>query len=180
MNLNSLINMKGKQLYLFPRARIILVGAAASGKDFVRQALSKRGFKHAVSYTTRPPRPGEVDGKDYYFISVKEFEKKISQGFWYEYVPFNSWYYGTSKEQMETCDIFIMTPSGISKLHPEDRKNSFIIFMDIPENIRRERLAVRIMPGDNLERRIEADKKDFENFTDFDLKINSSDLAEFM
>ena len=52
--------------------------------------------------------------------------------------------------------------------------------MDIPENIRRERLAIRVMPGDNLERRIEADKKDFENFTDFDLKINSSDLAEFM
>jgi dephospho-CoA kinase len=81
---------------------------------------------------------------------------------------------------MATCDTFIMTPSGIKKLHPSDRKNSFIIFMDIPEEIRRERLKIRVMPGDSLERRIEADKKDFEDFIDFDLKITSSELSEFI
>lgn len=172
--------MEGKQLYLFPRARVILVGAAASGKDFIRQVLSKRGFYHAVSYTTRPPRPGEIEGKDYHFLNVQEFEKRIAEGFWYEYVLFNGWYYGTSKEQMATCDTFIMTPSGIKKLDPNDRENSFIIFLDIPEEIRRERLKMRVMPSDSLERRIEADRKDFDNFTDFDLRIINSELAELL
>lgn len=171
--------MEVRQTYLFTRARIILCGHAASGKDFLKNALKERGFKHAISYTTRPPRPGEVDGQDYHFISVQEFEKKIEEGFWYEYAPFNGWYYGTSKEQMATCDIFIMTPSGIKKLHPSDRKNSFIIFMNIPEEVRKQRLAIRVMQGDSLERRIEADRKDFEDFTDFDIMIKDSELIGF-
>jgi len=172
--------MTGKQTYLFPRARMIFCGHAAGGKDYLKDAFVKKGFSHAVSYTTRPAREGEVEGIDYYFLSVKEFQKRIKEDFWYEYVEFNGWYYGTAKEQMSMCDTFIMTPSGISKLLPEDRKNSFIIFMDIPEAIRRERLAQRTMPGDSLERRMGADRKDFDNFTDFDLRIKSSELAEFL
>ena len=47
--------------------RIILVGKAASGKDHLRKKFESRGFKYAVTYTTRPPREGEIDGKDYLF-----------------------------------------------------------------------------------------------------------------
>jgi len=47
--------------------RTVLVGKAASGKDHFRKVLENKGFKYAVSYTTRPPRTGEVEGKDYFF-----------------------------------------------------------------------------------------------------------------
>jgi len=63
-----------------------------------------------------------------------------------------------------------MTPSGISKLKPEDRKESFIVYVDIREDIRRERLLKR-NDVDNVDRRLSADEKDFENFTDFDHRI---------
>jgi guanylate kinase len=154
------------------KSRIILVGKAAAGKDHLRQILEGRGFKYGVSYTTRPPRPGEIDGRDYYFIEENEFQDLIEQGFFYEHVTFNGWFYGTSKDQWyETDDVFIMTPSGVSKLKPADRKHSFIIYIDIPVEIRRERLGLRNDNNDSIERRIEADERDFSNFTDYDIKL---------
>lgn len=154
------------------KSRIILVGKAAAGKDHLRKILEGRGFKYGVSYTTRPPRPGEIDGRDYYFLEENEFKTLIDSGFFYEHVTFNGWYYGTSKEQwFQTDDVFIMTPSGISKLHAADRKHSFIIYIDVPVEIRRQRLSERNDNNDSIERRLEADERDFIGFSDFDIKI---------
>ena len=151
--------------------RIILVGRAASGKDHLRKTLEARGFKYAVSYTTRPPREGEVDGKDYFFLTKEEATRMIERGEFYEWVEFNGWIYGTSNDQFYNDDVFIMTPTGISHISEEGRKNSFVIFLDISEEIRRERMLSRHMPGDSVERRLEADRKDFETFTNYDIKI---------
>lgn len=154
--------------------KIILVGKAASGKDHMRKLLENRGFIYGVSFTTRPPREGEIHGKDYYFLSVEDFEAKIKEDYWYEYVKFNGWYYGTSKEQFyKTCNLFIMTPAGISHISTKDRQDCTIIYIDIPLKIRIDRLNNRNMPGDSLNRRIAADEKDFEHFKDFDIRINN-------
>jgi guanylate kinase len=156
--------------------RIILVGKAASGKDHLRKRFESRGFKYAVSYTTRPPREGEVDGKDYIFISDDEAKVLIESGFFYEYVIFNGWVYGTSVTQFHTDDLFIMTPAGISHIKPEDRASSFIIYTDIEMSTRMIRLANRNMPGDSMDRRIEADEVDFMEFNDYDLRITNEDF----
>lgn len=154
------------------KSRIILCGKGAAGKDHLRKILEGRGFRYGVSYTTRPPREGEIDGRDYFFLEETEFKDLIDQGFFYEYVTFNGWYYGTSREQwFETDDVFIMTPTGISKLHAADRKHSFIIYLDIPIDIRRKRLMERNDNDDSIERRLEADEKDFRNFTEYDIKL---------
>ena len=154
--------------------KVILVGKAAAGKDHMRRILSGRGFQYGISYTTRPPREGEIDGRDYYFIPKELFEKGIDNDFWYEWVEFNGWYYGTSYDQFkEQCNLFIMTPKGIAHIDPIDRKECTIIYLDIPIAVRRKRLEEREMPGDSLERRIEADERDFANFTDFDIQINN-------
>jgi guanylate kinase len=153
------------------KSRIILCGKAASGKDHLRKILEGRGYRYGVSYTTRPPRDGEVDGRDYYFLEDNEFQTMVEQKFFYEHVSFNGWNYGTSNSQFHlTDDVFIMTPSGISKLHAADRKNSFIIYIDIALDIRKERLALR-SDADTVERRLEADENDFANFTDFDIRL---------
>lgn len=155
------------------KSRIILCGKAASGKDHLRKILEGRGFNYGVSYTTRTPREGEIDGKDYFFLEENEFQDLIESNFFYEYVSFNGWNYGTSREQwFETDDIFIMTPSGISKLHAADRKSSFIIYIDIPTEVRRKRLEQRKDNADSIDRRLQADEDDFKGFTDFDIKIN--------
>ena len=73
--------------------RIILVGKAASGKDFLRKKFEDRGFKYAISYTTRPPREGEIHGKDYFFMTRPQAQDMIDTGEFYEWVAFNNWIY---------------------------------------------------------------------------------------
>ena len=69
-----------------------------------------------------------------------------------------------------------MTPKGISHVDPVDRKECTIIYLNVPKETRRERLEAREMPGDSIDRRMEADNLDFENFTDFDIEINNSNF----
>jgi guanylate kinase len=153
--------------------RIILVGPGASGKDFMRKRLEERGMTYAVSYTTRPPRPGEADGKDYFFLSQETCKEMTDSGKFYEVIDFNGWTYGTTLEQFYRDDVFIMTPSGLSHLSPEDRAKSFVIFFDIDEEIRRQRLEERVMPGHTVEARLEADRELFAGFNNYDLKITN-------
>ena len=157
--------------------RVIIAGKGGSGKDYLRKMLVERGFRYCVSHTTRPPREGEINGKDYYFISIDSANHHyIPNDLFYEYVIFNGWVYGTSKEEFNRSDLFIMTPSGIEKIKPEDRKESFIIFIDIEEPILRERLSGR-NDADKAERRIEADREDFKNFSDFDCIIKNPNFT---
>jgi guanylate kinase len=155
--------------------RIILVGKAASGKDHMRKTLESKGFKYSISYTTRPPRSSEENGKDYFFISEEVFKGMIERDEFYEHVAFNNWYYGTTKDQFYSNDVFIMTPYGISCIDSEDRKESFIIYFDIDESIRKERLSKR-SDADSVERRLKADEIDFRNFTEYDIIIKNDDF----
>ena len=156
--------------------RIILVGKAASGKDHLRKRFESRGFEYSVSYTTRPPREGEIDGKDYFFITDEQANKMVESNMFYEYAYFNGWLYGKTVEQFYTDDLFIMTPSGVSNIKPEDRTSSFIIYTDIEMSIRMTRLTNRNMPGDSMDRRIQADEVDFMGFDDYDLKVTNPDF----
>ena len=55
---------------------ICVIGKAAVGKDtLVNELLKDNQYRKAISYTTRPKRAGEIDGKDYYFISLEEFNR---------------------------------------------------------------------------------------------------------
>src|SRR5690606_9308494 len=70
----------------------------------VRRALFERAnhnLEYSVSMTTRPPREGEVHGKDYYFVTREEFERYIKEGKLLEYAEFVNNYYGTPLEYVE-------------------------------------------------------------------------------
>ena len=158
--------------------RLILVGKAASGKDHARKLLSVNGANYAVSYTTRPPREDEQEGVDYYFISPEEFEYMINKDKMYEYVEFNGWYYGTTVKQMDECNLFIMTPLGLSHLTKTDRAESHVVYFDIPEDIRKTRMLERKGNADSVDRRIEADEADFKDFTNYDYKIEDPNYGD--
>jgi len=157
------------------KKRLILVGKAASGKDHARKICEQwLDMPYAISYTTRPPREDETNGRDYYFVSKNVFEYMLSKDLWYEYVVFNDWYYGTTREQMDTPgQVFIMTPIGLSHVSQQDRDESLVIYFEIDEETRRLRMYGRKGNADSVERRIEADNKDFENFTNYDIKIDN-------
>ena len=77
---------------------IVLSGPSGSGKSTViKQLMEKRGNIHfSVSYTTRAPRAGEIDGVSYNFVDRAEFERMIANNEFLEYAEYSGNYYGTS------------------------------------------------------------------------------------
>lgn len=149
--------------------RIILVGKAGSGKDFFRDWLSQVEPLD-VSYTTRPPREGEIPGYTYNYIEPDDFIRMEYGDAFLESVEFNQWKYGTSMHNWLTKTVFIMTPSGLKCIPDEDRRSCIIVYFDIPIEIRKDRLAKR-SDADSVERRIKADEEDFSNYTNFDIRV---------
>ena len=86
------------------RKGIILVvsGPAGSGKGTVNRVLRNSGeFEFSVSRTTRKPRPGEVDGLNYFFVSREAFQQMISDGALLEYAEYVGNYYGTPEAPLD-------------------------------------------------------------------------------
>ena len=94
---------------------ILLVGKTASGKDTLQKELIKLGYKAVVSYTTRPPRAGEVDGIAYHFITKEDFLSKDKDGFFAETTSYNvatgeTWYYGSAIKDLTDDKVMIVNP----------------------------------------------------------------------
>lgn len=91
-------------------------GSSGAGKLFIVSAPSGTGkttlchllrqrfpdLRYSVSHTTRSPRVGEQDGKDYHFITAEQFRKKIHAGLWAEWADVHGHYYGTSAEFIDS------------------------------------------------------------------------------
>ena len=83
---------------------VVISGPSGAGKDtVVAKYLRKRSSNAwlSISCTSRDMRPGDKEGKSYYFISKEEFEKKIENGDFLEYALYNGNYYGTPREHIE-------------------------------------------------------------------------------
>ena len=81
---------------------IVISGPAGSGKGTVNAHLLNTGdFVYSVSATTRAPRPGEVDGVNYHYITREEFLTRIQSGDMLEYTEYCGNYYGTPRKEAE-------------------------------------------------------------------------------
>lgn len=82
----------------------VVSGFAGSGKGTAMKGLLEKypgQYALSVSATTRSPRPGEVDGREYFFITDEEFEEKIKNDELIEYAGYVGHYYGTPKQYVE-------------------------------------------------------------------------------
>ena len=88
---------------------VVISGPSGVGKGTVRKALfnmPKHNLTYSVSMTTRTMRPGEVEGRDYYYVSREEFEQKIKEDKFLEYAEFVGNYYGTPLDKVnEQLDL---------------------------------------------------------------------------
>jgi guanylate kinase len=108
---------------------IVISGPAGSGKGTVNaRLLESEEYVYSVSATTRAPREGEVDGKNYHFISTWEFERRIQEGAMLEYTNYCGNYYGTPlKEALEVLEsgknlileIEVEGALNVKRLYPE-------------------------------------------------------------
>lgn len=80
----------------------VMTGASGVGKGTIRgRLLEYHRMYYSISMTTRPPRPGERHGVDYYFVSKAEFESRIAQNGFLEWAQYVDDYYGTPREPVE-------------------------------------------------------------------------------
>ena len=82
---------------------VVISGASGVGKGTVLGIMmeKRKDLTFSVSATTRPPRPGEVDGVHYYFVTKERFEEMIDKGEFLEYDAHAANYYGTPRAQAE-------------------------------------------------------------------------------
>lgn len=83
---------------------IIMSGPSGVGKGTIREELMKNNtlnLFYSVSMTTRPMRPGEVNGREYYFVSREEFDRNIESGNLLEWAEFVGNRYGTPKDKVD-------------------------------------------------------------------------------
>jgi len=107
----------------------VISGPSGAGKGTIcRMLLKEVDAALSISFTTREPRQGEVDGVSYRFISTAEFEKMIEDGGFLEYAKVYENYYGTPKSQVleklnEGVDVIleidVQGAAQIRKMHPE-------------------------------------------------------------
>jgi guanylate kinase len=156
--------------------KLVLVGKAAAGKDHLRKRLIERGFKFGVSCTTRPPRVGEQNGKDYFFLTEDQFLELINSGDMIEYQQFNGWFYGLTREEFENSDVIILNREAVDMLPEEIRLKCMVMFLDIDKDTRLERMKERNDTADSLERRINADEQQYVGFENFDVRVTNPDF----
>ena len=151
---------------------IALFGPAGSGKDYIqkmvmRTIVGKMKFHEIISYTTRPPREGEIDGVHYHFLSsAQEFtEKELLEA-----TTFRGWQYGTPLEALDQnkINIGVFNGQGIQQLmqcNYSDRIVCLPIYIKAYDKLRLIRQLNREIDPDCLEicRRFQADKEDFLN-----------------
>lgn len=102
---------------------ILITGPSGSGKTTLSNALtSSEKFTSIVSHTSRTKREGEVEGKDYYYVSEETFLNKLGNGDFIEHVEFTGRYYGVSHEELEKAQnsgkipVLIVEPHGLRQI----------------------------------------------------------------
>ena len=133
------------------RGKLIIVsGPSGSGKSTVTKIVKdKLNIPLSISATTRNPRDGEIDGKDYFFLSEEEFKNKIANDEFYEYAEVHGNYYGTLKKTVEEnldkgLNVILEIDVQGALIAKEKKKDAVLVFfrtkdMDILEKRLRDR-----------------------------------------
>lgn len=172
---------------------LCLVGGTGVGKSHLTKILtSKYGYEKLVTYTTRPIREGEVDGVDYHFIDKKVFDSLCAGDFFAETTSYKVangeiWEYGTALKDITDDKIVILNPSGLKELQKDKTLNIVVFHLFASYGEIWNRLRKRGDDSEEAARRIEADKKDFEDISDYvdfairtDGNYSSEEIAEII
>ena len=172
-----------------PEAKLIVISAPSGcGKTTIVREIFKRhpGLKFSVSATTRKQRNGEVNGRDYFFLSKEEFEKRIQHEDLVEWEKIYDNYYGTLKSEVDSAlqagttmmfDIDVKGALNVKKKYPND---AVLIFIEPPSfEILRQRLVNRKTETEEVVRkRLERVPMELEKGKEFDFRVVNDKLEK--
>ena len=166
---------------------VVISSPSGGGKTTVVKRILGTGddrFVYSVSATTRPPRPGEKDGRDYFFLSEEEFRRRIEEGAFAEWAEVHGHLYGTLKDQIERnlkagkiilLDIDVKGGLSLRSAFPDD---SLLIFLAPPSlKVLEERLRGRGTDSEEeIERRLQRVKMELDAARHYDRVIVNENL----
>jgi len=164
---------------------VVVAAPSGTGKTTVcREVVARDGrIVFSVSHTTRPRRPGEVDGVDYHFVDEQEFRRLIRDGAFLEWAEYNGNHYGTSLASLEPplaagrdvlLEIEVQGARQVRARRPDAR---FIFLMPPSFDALRRRLAKRgTDAAEEVERRLRVARQELSAVRDFDYAVVNDDL----
>lgn len=168
-----------------PRPLLVVIsGPSGVGKDTLLQRLKERGYDFAfvVTMTTRPRRPAEVDGRDYFFVSREQFDALIARSELLEYSLVYGDYKGIPKDQVRRAiasgkDVLMrIDVQGAAKIRGmvPNAVTIFVVPSSEDELVRR-LTARRTETGDGLARRIATAREEMKRLHEFDYVVANRD-----
>ncbi|XP_068091265.1 guanylate kinase isoform X4 [Hyperolius riggenbachi] len=151
---------------------VVLSGPSGAGKSTLLKRLLndyEGVFGFSVSHTTRKPRPGESDGKDYHFVSLEEMKKGIDNGEFIEHAVFSGNMYGTSKAAVQAVQaknkicILDIDMQGVKNIKKTDLNPIYISIQPPSVETLEKRLRDRKTESEeSLQRRLQIAVQDME------------------
>jgi guanylate kinase len=164
---------------------IVVSSPSGGGKGTLIDRVLKivEGVSYSVSYTTRPPRPAEQNGREYFFVSTAEFEEMIQRDNFLEWANVYGHLYGTHREQVERerdagSDIILeIDVQGAASIRRKVSDPVTVFILPPSFELLRERLVARNTdsPAD-LERRLRGAPAEVEQYKYFDYVILNDDV----
>ena len=162
---------------------LALFGESSAGKDTIQHWLVSEftNIHGLVSYTTRPARDYETEGKEYHFTTKENFKKLIEEDKILEYTVFNWWYYGTCIDDLkkDIINVGVFNPQGIRNLLKHSKDIDILpVWIQAPEKTRLLRSLNREISPNCVEicRRFLADIDDFSQINfNYEIYLNNND-----
>ncbi len=163
---------------------LVISGPSGSGKTSIcRRLLEDPRVEFSVSTTTRTPRPGEVDGRDYYFVTPEAFREQIEEGGFIEYAEVYGNMYGTPREPVQRAieagrvyllEIDVQGALQLKALN-EPGVHIFIAPPDM-EELRRRLVGRATDAPEVIERRLKKAEDEFRERVKYDHVVINDDL----
>lgn len=163
---------------------IVISGFSGAGKGTVVKRLMAEGnFALSISATTRSPREGEVDGREYFFLSKEEFKKRIEEERFLEWAEFSGNFYGTPKDyvldQMKQGKDVILEIEAQGALQVKKQyPDAGLLFLVAPSmTLLKERLTGRGTENqEQVARRLGQARREIESMNEYDYIVVNDDL----
>jgi guanylate kinase len=164
---------------------IVISGPSGVGKDAVVTDLLKRDsrLRYSVSYTTRPRRDYEVNGRHYYFVNEPQFIRLVERGELLEHARYNGYLYGTSRARVEEAqregiDIILKIDVQGAEQVRRRRPDGIFIFIAPPslEELERRRTSRHSEPEDVMRERQQTALKEMALAERYDYVVVNDDL----
>lgn len=137
----------------------LILGHSGSGKSTLRDELTKKGLNKIITYTTRAPRPNEVNGLDYNFIDIKDFKEMEDENLFIGSTCYAGNYYSTLKKDLEVNDnderdcVIIVDKEGVHAIKNEF-KNSLCVYLKCSKDVLKKRMIKRAEDESVIEKRL--------------------------